>query len=259
MTKANDNAQAKVGLFVTIGIVLLIATVLILGGNQFVFKEQISLKTQLKQAQGLGEGSLVSLAGIPIGYVTTLEMGGDMASVIVNLDIDQSFQSQITTDAVATVKTQGALGDRYIYIKPVPSGTVLQNGDFLKADNKPDILDAFSEKTEDFQKAGDVVRELAELMKNLNAENRSALLMENLTRTSKNLNVLTGDPELKKSLAHLKNILKKVDEGDGTLGRLINDPSLYDRIMQIMGDSPRNRYLKPLIQNSIRHNAEASK
>ena len=259
MTTHQDNAQAKVGLFVAVGVVLFIATVVILGGNQFVFKDQIILKTQLTHAQGLRPGSLVSLAGIPVGYVGQLNMADDKKSVVVSLEIDQSFQPQITSGALATVKTQGALGDRYIYIKPNPTGNALQNGDFLTSDNKPDFLDAISERTTDFQNVGEVIREFSTLMKNLNAQNRSALLMENLTRTSQNLNVLTGDPELKTSMLHLKNILKKVDEGDGTIGRLINDPSLYNKIMQIMGDSPRNRYLKPLIQNSIRHNREASK
>ena len=259
MTKVSHNVQAKVGLFVLIGISLFVVTVLILGGNQFVFKDQITLKTQLKHAQGLGEGSLVSLAGIPIGYVTTLEMANDSESVIVNLDIDKSFQSQLTTEAIVFVKTQGALGDRFIYIKPSPKGKVLSDGDFLVSDNTPDFLDAVSEKTTDIQKIGDVISELSTLMKNINAENRSALLMENLTQTSKNLNGLSGNPELKKSLSRLNNILRKVDEGDGTLGRLINDPTLYDKILQLLGDSPRNRYLKPLIQNSVRHNTEASK
>lgn len=259
MTKAKDYSDVKVGVFVFIGIVTFVATITILGANQFLFKEQIQLKTQFIEAQGLGEGSLVSLAGIPIGYVSTLEIADNSSSVVVHMDIDQSYQKQLTTAAIATLKTQGALGDRYVYITPKREGEVLSSGDFIAADHRPDFLDAISERTNDFDNIGEVIRELSVLMKSINEKDRSARLMESLASTSKNLDGLTSNPQLKKSLNHLNNILRKVDEGDGTLGRLINDPALHEKILQLMGDSPRNRYLKPLIQNSIRHKAEASK
>ena len=45
-----------------------------------------------------------------------------------------------------------------------------------------------------------------------------------------------------------------LDNGQGTLGALINDPSLHNRISAFMGEAPRNRFLKPLIRESIQTN-----
>lgn len=251
MTRANENSEIKVGLFMLVGLVFFGLIIIILGGNQFVFSKKYILSAQFKQAQGLGSGSIVSLAGISVGHVKELKFSRESNAIKVYLSLNEDFQDQITSEAIASVKTQGALGDKYIYITPSPTGRPLQDGQTLKVDDKPDFLEAISERSEDFKGAGDIINELSSLLKNINDQNRSALLMENLTRTSKNLSQLTGDPDVKKTLIHLGNILKKVDEGDGTLGRLINDSALHEKIMSLLGDSPRNRYLKPLIQKSL--------
>jgi hypothetical protein len=53
------------------------------------------------------------------------------------------------------------------------------------------------------------------------------------------------------TLAPLSSVMKKVDKGQGTLGALVNDPSFYNRMMGFVGDSPRNKFLKPIIRDSI--------
>lgn len=52
----------------------------------------------------------------------------------------------------------------------------------------------------------------------------------------------------------MASVLKKIDTGHGTLGALINDPSLHNRISSFFGDSPRNKFLKPIVRDSIQTN-----
>ncbi len=53
------------------------------------------------------------------------------------------------------------------------------------------------------------------------------------------------------TLVPMSSVMKKVDKGQGTLGALVNDPSFYNRMMGFVGDSPRNKFLKPIIRDSI--------
>ena len=78
----------------------------------------------------------------------------------------------------------------------------------------------------------------------------------NLSTASANISKVADDPDIRESLYHLNNILKKIDDGNGTLGRLINDPTINDRILSLLGDEPRNRFLKPLLRAAIRQNEE---
>jgi phospholipid/cholesterol/gamma-HCH transport system substrate-binding protein len=45
--------------------------------------------------------------------------------------------------------------------------------------------------------------------------------------------------------------MKKIDRGQGTLGALVNDSSLHNRLSRLLGASPRNQFLKPIIRDSI--------
>ena len=62
---------------------------------------------------------------------------------------------------------------------------------------------------------------------------------------------LPKNSELRKSVESLSSILKKVDTGSGSLGALINDPALHNRLKALLGGSPRNRHLKTLIRETI--------
>ena len=60
----NAAHQVRVGAFVTLGLIALILTMFTLGGNHSLFVKYTTLKAQLKQVQGLNDGSVISLAGI---------------------------------------------------------------------------------------------------------------------------------------------------------------------------------------------------
>lgn len=254
MTKTESNHILKVGAFVAAGLIVLVISIFLIGGDRLLLRKTEKLFVEFEQAQGLGVGSVVSLAGLPIGNVKEIGMARGRNVVVAELEIDKKFFPRITNVSAISVKTQGALGDKYIYIDPGASGgEPIQPGSTLFSDLQPDLLELLSSKTSEVGgSAADVISELSALLKQLNEKNRSASLMDNLVGTSQNLNRLTNEPELKEAIVHLRNILAKVDKGEGTLGALINDPTLHDRLIGFLGDSPRNRYLVPLIRESIK-------
>ena len=56
---------------------------------------------------------------------------------------------------------------------------------------------------------------------------------------------------LTKSLVHLSSILEKVDSGQGTLGGLINDPSIHSRLKEMIGANKRSSEMSGLVRKTI--------
>ncbi len=92
---------------------------------------------------GLKSGANVTVAGVPVGRVSGIELtGDDMAkvSILVRKDV------KITEDAIATIKTEGLIGDKYIKISPGGADEILENGGVLfETESAIDIEDMISQ------------------------------------------------------------------------------------------------------------------
>src|SRR6202043_312966 len=125
-----------------IGVVLFCLSVILLGGDKFFFSRTYNLKVRMTQVQGLGKGSVVSLSGVPVGNVDVIEFVPGTADVEVTLTVQKAVMPKITEGSLASIKTQGALGDKYVYIEPGPiTAAVIPAGSQLPMDKTPDFLD----------------------------------------------------------------------------------------------------------------------
>lgn len=245
------NAQVKTGMFLTIGAALLAFSILVFGGAKTLFTPYNKYYVNLNSAQGLEPGSVVSLSGKKIGNVEKVKFN-ENAKLVAEVRIESRYQDLITKSAMASLRTQGALGDKYIYITPglVTDPVIAENGT-INTNSQPDLIDLITEKATDMSIVLDTVTEFHRLLQNLNANNNSAMLFENIVDASKSLSTLMNEPDIRGSFHHLNSILRKVDKGDGTLGQLVNNDSLHLRLMGILGEPPRNKFLKPLLRDAI--------
>lgn len=256
----STSQQIQVGIFVLVGVMVMAASIIMLGDDQVSFSGKYELRVQLKQVQGLSKGSSASLAGMRVGNVERLEFAADSQDLVAVLSIDRTFQKRITEGSTAAVKTLGALGDRYIYISPGPlDATPLQEGALIPSDSGEDLFDVLSKRGPELTNIVEVINEMNVLLRNINQDNRSRQLMDNLIGASSQLKALAADAresmdkvKLKDAITRMSNIMTKIDRGEGTLGALINDPTLHQKISGMFGDSPRRQFLKPLIRESIK-------
>ena len=143
---------------------------------------------------------------------------------------------------------------------------MLKNGETVASVELGDFLGALSENSGGIKDIFAIIKEIHTLLENVNGEGRSLAVMKNLNSSTENLNQLIAslskilldiekdvgeDKKLKRSLTHLTNVLEKVDRGSGTLGALINDPTLYQRLQELVGMTSRKGYLKGVIRKSI--------
>jgi len=264
--------EIKVGMFASLGILILILSLFLLGGDKIFFTNYYTLRTHFEVVQGLQPGSTVTLAGIPIGNVVAIEFAPEESKLEVTLKVDRDYQKRITQESLASIKTQGALGDKFVLITPGNDPSkFLRDDAIVDSTEGGDFLSTLSNSGDGVENIFRAVNELRILLSNLNAGGRSATFMKNLTDASgklssslNHMNILLSDirgssPEqnkLKKSLNHLSSILEKIDKGRGTLGALINDPSIHHQIKRTLGGSPRKKYFKSMLRHTIQNSGK---
>lgn len=253
---ASFSKEIKVGVFTVIGVIAFLISIMLLGGDKFFWRSSYKLRVNLSDVQGLARGSVVSLEGVPIGNVSNLRFMPQSKQIEVILDVNEEFRNRITKGSKASVKTQGALGDKYIYVEGGPlSAPPLADNDLLEAAAGGDLIDVLSKKGAEFAQIVEVIKEAHIFMHQLNDDERVARMIQSVTAMSESLRSVTTD--IRKPIAHLDSILAKIDRGDGSLGLLINDKALHTKLTQLFGGStPRNRFLTPMIRESIKESEQ---
>jgi phospholipid/cholesterol/gamma-HCH transport system substrate-binding protein len=265
--ESNKLTQFKIGLFLSIGLVLILGSIFMLGADRAFFKSYVTLHAHFEQVQGLADGSVVSFSGITVGNIKKITVLPDANMLDVFLLVDKDFMPRITEGSMVEIRTQGALGDKYIFILPGdPKNKPLEDGAIIKVAKATDLFGILSERASEAEKIFDILNEMHKFSKSLNADNRTEKILANLeSATSKidktigNTQKLTEDlnsGKLKSSIEHLDSVMGKLDRGQGTLGALINDSSLHDQLKSMLGGSPRKNAMKSLLRTSIEKNEE---
>lgn len=262
--ESGKSNEVKVGIFVSIGICILVAFIIIIGSERSIFQDFYTLKVKFPQVQGIRSGSVVQLQGFPVGNVDTISFDGQ-GSLVVNLRIDTNYRYQITQGSTASVRTQGALGDKFILITPARSTKPIANDGFLVPDIGGDFLSTLSEKGSDVEYVFEIIKEVRDLVKSVNSENQVVELIDNFRDSSRELkqalikvNKMLGDPHnkynkanIEQTLSKLNSIVDKIDSGEGTLGALVNDPSLHHGLKNLLSDENSKPSLKGVVRQSI--------
>lgn len=266
MEPQTSRIEMKVGLFVAIGLIAAMAAILMLGGDKFVFKRQVTYTARFTEVQGLFPGSIVSLAGLRIGNIKKISMGPDL-KLDIEMQIEPQFADRITEGAIAAVKTQGALGDKFIFIKPgPPDAKSIAVGSILPSDES-DLMSLLTDRKDGLASVIDLIKELHILVASLNQDGKTGKMIGNLAEASEKfkttmvkldsmMNDINGpnpeDKRIKKALTSLANVMEKIDKGQGTLGQLINDPSVHQSLKNLLGPSPRGKFMKDMVRETIK-------
>ena len=132
--------KTKTGLFVLVSLLLLLALIFVISKQKKLFADTFLVKVQFKNIAGTKEGNFVRFAGINIGTVETIQIIND-STVQLELNIEKNVQPYIKSDAVASIGSDGLMGDKLILISagnsgsaPVKNGSVLQGNNPLNVD-----------------------------------------------------------------------------------------------------------------------------
>lgn len=117
------NLELLVGLFVLIGIAAVAYLTIKLGSGSLIRGDTYLLEARFANSGGLHPGCSVLAAGVPVGRVEAVRLDPADYSAIATLRI--SSQLRLPTDSMASIKTSGLIGDKYVALSPGADETCL--------------------------------------------------------------------------------------------------------------------------------------
>jgi phospholipid/cholesterol/gamma-HCH transport system substrate-binding protein len=238
-----------VGIFVLVGFGLFLFLVFTMGGNSGLFGGGITLYGRFAHIKGLHYGSEVSLSGLRVGTVKNIIIAPDATKeLIVEMTIEKKNAGRIRKDSIAKIVTQGVLGDKYVEITiGSPEQPPEHDGDSIQTTEIEDL----------FTKSGSLVEDISKEFKGGDFDQ----LLKNLNRVAVNLATITAEVERGNGLAHellngtsgrkfdsamthLDSFMNRIDKGEGTLGGLISDPTIYEDLKNIVSGAKRSSILR---------------
>src|SRR5260370_8164098 len=145
--------ELRVGLFVLVVLFLLAIGIFYVTGPG-ILGPKYRLTTFLPEVEGLATGAPVRLDGVEIGTVDAIHMTprtpnqplDRKRNIEVTMRIDKKYQNEVRTDSVASLVTEGLLGNRYVTIRRGFTGTPLKEGDEVKGQEEKAVKQ-FAERT----------------------------------------------------------------------------------------------------------------
>ena len=263
------SSEAKVGLFVLVGLIILGYMSFQVGKQTLGLKRGYTLDVVFDSAAGLDRDASVQIAGVEVGRVESISLKEGKALVRLRIGANVKLEK----DVIASIKTHGILGDKYVEIYPGTRGAAyLAPGEQIsRTERQTDIdrmLNQLSLIADDVRgvtnslnrvlagQAGEeaitsILTNTRDLTRNLNnviVSNEAALraALENTRQLTGNLNrVVTQNDEkvgqvmdslkaassaMEKTFATLTEITGGVNRGEGTLGKLVKDSATADKL-----------------------------
>ena len=135
--------ETTVGIFLVFGLICVGYLTVKLGDVALLGDSGYTLYARFTSVTGLRAGSNVYISGIEVGRVEKLSMDQETQKAMVELRIRQGIK--IYDDAIASIKTEGLIGDMHLSIDPGGSGTQLAAGETIIDTQPPvDIADLVS-------------------------------------------------------------------------------------------------------------------
>jgi len=135
--------ETVVGIFVVIGLICIGYMTIQLGDLGLFEDNTYPLVARFTQVTGLRKGSVVNMLGLEVGRVGQMTMDQDKQQAVVELRINKGVK--VYDDAIASIKTEGLIGDRYVSLDAGGSGSLLKPGDSITETEAPaDIMDLVS-------------------------------------------------------------------------------------------------------------------
>lgn len=118
-----------VGLFVLLGFGVLIYMSVSIGGATLTDSNSYKIVARFESTSGLKEGAFVEIAGVRVGQAKSIVFDPVNYESVVTITLDNTVQ--VPDDSIASIRTAGIIGDRFIKLTPGGSDLYLEDGEEL--------------------------------------------------------------------------------------------------------------------------------
>ena len=242
--------KIRLGLFVIIGLLIFILAVYFIGDKQKMFGKTNHLETVFNNVNGLQLGNNVRYSGISVGTVRGIEMVND-TTIRVDMIIDKTIFPHIKKNAIATIGSDGLVGNMIINIIPGKgNGASVQPGDEIHSRNRVSTDDIFNTLSKTNNNAATLTSNLLKITnKMIDGEGTMGSLL--------NDTIMSRD--LKETMRYLKLTGKGANETVLKLNNLIESLDNKNTIIGVIKDTAVVHKIKNMVANLDQSSAEIDK
>lgn len=232
------SSEQKVGLFFLSALIILGLMI------EFVedwrpFEEQHGYHAYFRSAVGLKVSDPVRIAGVDAGKVEAIGIEGHQ----VRVDFYVNRADLVREDSIARIRQTNLLGGTFLGLdfgsaqgRPLSPGSKVASAESANIDELITNIDRNQDRV--FGSLGEIVEEAHDPL--LNALNRLEQVMRKIDSGEGTLGRLVNDPDFYErvtgAFGRLDTVLQGLENGEGSLGRLLQDPSLYERLNRALDD-----------------------
>ncbi len=238
MTKTTSQ-KIKLGVFVVIGTLILIAALYFIGNRQHLFTKNIQVLAEFENVNGLQVGNNVRYSGINVGTVSKIEMLAE-SRILVHMMVEETTGKFIKKDAIATIGSDGLVGSMVVNILPgnenlraVQAGDTIATYSRIGADDMLSTLNVTNENaallTSDLLK---ITNKILEAKGTLGVLVSDSILAQDIKLTLKNLKETSE--QTTRAMKKLNRELANIDFERSVAGTLLSDTIAGNRIKNIM-------------------------
>jgi phospholipid/cholesterol/gamma-HCH transport system substrate-binding protein len=257
--KKDTSNKIKLGIFISIGMLVFIVGIYFIGEGKQLFRRTFRISGVFKDVAGLQPGNNVRLSGVNVGTVDNIMIVSD-TSVRVEILFDETVRKFIMKDAVASIGSEGLIGNKTIIMYPGTGGKAeIENNDIIQTVLPVGVDDFMISLKKTINNANDITSDLSKITENIRSGKGTIgrLLMDqsmrqnfdstvtNLKEGSAGFKILMDKAnhidEILTSLkttidntssitSNLSKITDSIHSGKGTIGMLLMDSTMRQNI-----------------------------
>lgn len=242
--------KIRLGLFVIIGLLIFILAIYYIGDKQKMFGKTNHLETVFNNVNGLQLGNSVRYSGISVGTVRGIEMIND-TTIRVDMIIDKAIFPYIKKDAVATISSDGLVGNMIISISPGKGNEPsVEPGDEIPSSNRIRTEDMMNTLSLTNKNAARLTANLLKITNEIIKGKGTLSLLLNDTLISK---------DLKETMRYLKSTTKGASETVTKIDKLVTSLNKNDNVVGVIKDPAVANKLKNMVTNLDQSTMELNK
>lgn len=233
--------KMKLGVFVIVALLLFVVAVYVIGERQNMFAKTFHISAHFNSVNGLMHGNNVRFSGINVGTVKSISMIND-STVKVDMVIEQNMVKHIKKDAIATITTDGLVGNKIVNIIPgkgkagvIASGDSIRSYSKIGADNMLNTLSVTNEN------AALLTAELLEITRAINRGERTlgmlindTVVAKDIKQTVQNLKIVSANTN--RTIQEVNSILNTIDMDESVAGVFLNNPDAANSVKNIISN-----------------------
>src|SRR5258705_1937771 len=152
----------RLGAFIVATLLIFAAGVFWIGGKQFMFNSTYRLNADFQTVAGLPTGAEVRVAGVHEGTIARIQLPrGPDEKVRVAMDLKNATRNVIKKDSVATIRSEGLVGDKYVEITfGSDSAPQVSNGDLIEGEPPLEFSDLMKKTNGLLDSAGGAMQDI---------------------------------------------------------------------------------------------------